>query len=142
MPNGRILRLRLNLARSWSGETTVEGVSVYGTRGGFRGRARPGGSWFIDAALEYSLTRRWALAADFAWWHNSGTRVDGVDAGSGSSPPLAVHRKSQASEPWAIAPAIEYSFSERIGVLLGARFMAGRNTTTTVTPVVAVNFVR
>src|SRR5947208_2010803 len=41
-----------------------------------------------------------------------------------------------------LAPAIEYNFSSRIGVLLGVRlFAAGRNTTSSVTPALALNMV-
>jgi hypothetical protein len=40
------------------------------------------------------------------------------------------------------APAIEYNFNSRIGIIAGARwFAAGRNTSATITPVVAINMV-
>jgi hypothetical protein len=41
-----------------------------------------------------------------------------------------------------IAPAIEYNFTGRIGIIAGARwFAAGRNTSATITPVIAINMV-
>jgi hypothetical protein len=36
---------------------------------------------------------------------------------------------------------VEYSFSPRFGILAGARLIRGRNTTDSVTPVVAFNYV-
>ena len=142
LPNGRILRMRTNIAESWSRKTSVDGVSVYGTDAGFHGHANPGNTFFFDAAWEYSLTQRWVLATDLAWWHNRPTRVDGfvipdVSAGSQS----AVRFESKSSDSYALAPAIEYNFSGNLGLLFGARYMTGRHTTTTVTPVVAVNYV-
>ena len=41
MPNGRILRLRLNFSNTFSGSANVEGVSVYGTGRTFRGSVKP-----------------------------------------------------------------------------------------------------
>jgi hypothetical protein len=57
LPNGRILRLRLDVSQAFSSSAHVEDASVYGTAAGFRGSARPGSSLFVDAAWEYSLTR-------------------------------------------------------------------------------------
>src|ERR1700761_809839 len=64
MPNGRILRTRLNLSYAFSDCATVRGVSVYGTAAGFRGEASPGDTYTADAAWEYSATRNWVLALD------------------------------------------------------------------------------
>jgi len=50
MPNGRILRTRLDLSYSISGSASVRDVSVYGTGEGFKGRARPGNTAVINAA--------------------------------------------------------------------------------------------
>jgi hypothetical protein len=42
-----------------------------------------------------------------------------------------------------LAPAIEYSRTSKIGVLLGTRVIAaGRNTSATITPAIAINIVR
>lgn len=38
-------------------------------------------------------------------------------------------------------PAVKYDFSPNVGVIVGARFIRGRNTTDSVTPVVALNYV-
>lgn len=144
MPNGRIVRTRLNLSYSASPTLSVEGVSVYGTDGGFSGHAKPGAGVLIDSAWEYSLTRRWVLALDATYQHNANTRLSGVDSAvrGGGRPPLAVQRDSGSSELVNLAPAVEYNWSSRMGVIAGAIFTpAGRNVSVDVTPVIAVSMV-
>jgi hypothetical protein len=132
MPNGRILRVRFDATQSVSGAVTLNGVSVYGTGPDFHGSAKPGPSTSLDAAAEYSITRRWVFACDVGYGFNANTPVTGYNLrlNSGSSTPLA------------FAPAIEYNWSPRYGVILGTRIIpAMRNTTPSVTPAVAVNMV-
>jgi hypothetical protein len=137
MPNGRILRTRLDLSYSISGTANVHDVSVYGTGEGFRGRARPGNSAVINAAWEYSVTRNWVLALDVVYEHDSNTRVSGLDAQG-----LAVELNSGPGHTWSLAPAIEYNFNSRVGVIAGAKLTtSGRNAAAVVIPVAAVNIV-
>jgi hypothetical protein len=136
-PNGRILRTRLNLAYTVSGQAKLRDMSVYGTPTGFSGRAKPGDSFNVDLAFEYSLTRRWVAALDIAWQRDAATRVSGVDAAG-----AAYERRAPVSQALILAPAIEYNISPALGVIAGARIIpAGRNTTASVTPVIAVNYV-
>jgi hypothetical protein len=144
LPNSRILRMRFNASQSFSNDVTIRDVSVYGTEAGFRGHAQPGGSFFIDASWEYSLTRRWVLALDATYRHDDNTSVTGrniLDPGGGQNAPT-IRLDSGSSDAFGLAPAVEYSWRSNIGVLLGARVIpAGRNTGFTVTPAVAINFV-
>ena len=58
--------------------------------------------------------------------------------------PQRVPFEADSGSAWrfGVAPAIEYNFSSRIGVIVGARwFAAGRNTGASVTPVAAINMV-
>lgn len=136
-PNGRILRTRLNFAYTRSNDAKVRDTSVYGTPSGFSGRARPGDSFNVDLAFEYSITRQWVAAIDLAYQRDASTRVSGVD-GAG----VAFERRSPVSQALILAPAIEYNISPALGVIAGARIIpAGRNTTASVTPVIAVNYV-
>ncbi|HYL00829.1 MAG TPA: hypothetical protein VEU78_06520 [Steroidobacteraceae bacterium] len=140
LPNGRILRVRLDLTYAISSSANVADRSVYGTGAGFRGHARPGDSFTADAAAEYSLTRNWVLATDFVWVHDSSTRLTGSQPAAGGS--AAVDTQSGSSEYLAVAPAVEYNFSARVGVIVGARiFVAGRNTGSSVTTAAAINMV-
>jgi hypothetical protein len=132
MPNGRILRTRLDVSYSISGSAGVRDVSVYGTDEGFRGRARPGNITVVNAAGEYSLTRNWVLAMDVVYEHDGSTHLygSGLNANSGTA------------HTWSLAPAIEYNFNSRVGVIAGAKLtVAGRNATAVVIPVAAVNIV-
>jgi hypothetical protein len=141
MPNGRIVRMRLNLAGTWSGEADVVNRSVYGTADGFRGTARPGRSLLVNAAWEYSLSQHWVLAMDLTWRRTAGTRLRGYDA-YGTPAPIPVRQRSRGSVALGFAPAVEYNFSARLGVLFGVRVITGgHNTPTTITPAVALNYV-
>lgn len=135
MPNGRILRTRLDVSYSISGSASVHDVSVYGTDDGFQGRARPGNVAVINAAWEYSLTQKWVLALDVLYEHDSSTHVSGVA-------PTPVELNSGPGHTWSLAPAIEYNFNSRVGVIAGAKLTtSGRNATAVVIPVAAVNIV-
>lgn len=140
LPNGRILRVRLDLTYAISSSASVIDQSAYATPSGFRGRAYPGDSFTADAAAEYSLTRNWVLASDLVWVHNSSTRLTGSEPAAGGS--ALVDTQSGSSEYLAVAPALEYSFSARLGVIFGARiFVAGRNLGSSVTTAAAINMV-
>jgi len=137
MPNGRILRTRLDLSYAFSDTARLEDTSVYGTTTGFRGSAQPGDSFVADLAFEYSLTQNWVLALDIAHNYSASTRLLGRYPTSGE-----VRADSGSSRVLYLAPAIEYNFNGNVGVIVGARVVAdGRNTTQTVTPVAAINLV-
>jgi hypothetical protein len=63
MPNGRILRARLDLTYDISSSVSVHDLSVYATSKGFAGRAWPGNGVTADAAAEYGAGPRRALPA-------------------------------------------------------------------------------
>ncbi len=136
MPNGRILRGRLDFTYTVSAAASLAGQSVYGTAPGFHGHASPGDAVTVDAAAEYSITREWVAALDVVYQHNDSTHVHGMD------PAGEVSEDSGASWSLGFAPAIEYNWSARAGVLLGVRIIEiGRNTSASITPAVAVNMV-
>ncbi len=144
MPNGRIVRTRLNVEYEVSDSVGLADTSVYGTRDGFRGRAEPGDKFAIYSAWEYSVTRNWVLAVDLFYQHDATTRVRGTDLVTVSGAQQRVPFEAESGSAWrfGVAPAIEYNFTSRIGVIVGARwFAAGRNTGASVTPVAAINMV-
>jgi hypothetical protein len=142
MPNRRIVRMRLNFTDAISSSAHVDGASVYGTGAGFSGHAKPGSSLLVNAAWEYSITRSWALALDTTFSNMRNTRVTGYYSTSGLGvTPVVVN--SGVRVAYGLAPAIEYSWKPNIGVLVGVRVIpAGRNTNETITPAIALNFVR
>lgn len=134
LDNGRLLRGRINVLKSFPLRTDVSGRSVYGTGPGFRGHAKPGSKTTLIGAVEYSLTREWVLAMDVEadFWDK--TKVVGRDAPGG---PLVKHTSPRS---WNIgfAPAVEYNWSDRSGVIFGVWIVPkGHNTAASVTPAVA-----
>jgi hypothetical protein len=144
LPNGRILRARFNLSQTLSGSADVQGVSVYGTDQGFHGRAKPGRAFLADASLEYSLTRKWVLALDLFYTHNRNIRVTGremnIDAANGGN---LVVRNIGSTAAFGFAPAVEYSWTSHLGLLVGVRVIPARgNTPSSITPALAINYFR
>lgn len=137
--NGRILRARFNLSYAVSDRTKIEDASVYGTMAGFRGHASPGDTAVANLAFEYSATKNWVLAVDFWYELDGATRVFGSYASNGGGAP-AFQSSSGAGRVLFVAPAFEYNWNSRVGVIFGARLVAtGRNETATITPVMAIN---
>ena len=144
LPNNRILRMRFNVSQSLSNNVNIEDVSVFGTAAGFRGHARPGSSFYVDASWEYSLTRKWVLALDATYRHNANTHAIGYDIpdSKGAQNPSSIQLNSGSSEVFAFAPAMEYSWKPNLGVLVGTRVIpAAHNTHASITPAIAINFV-
>ncbi|MDB6009689.1 MAG: hypothetical protein JWL65_1939 [Gammaproteobacteria bacterium] len=145
LPNGRILRTRLDLSGSFSHDVRLEDVSVYGTASGFRGNASPGSSFIADSSWEYSVTRNWVLALDVVYEHDANTRVVGSypTQQSGDNSPAPIFRgNSGSSESLGFAPAVEYNWTSNVGVIFGTKLVtAGHNTDAVVIPVVAINVV-
>ncbi len=134
LPNGRILRMRFNVAETLPSRVDVEDVSVYGTTNGFRGHAEPGRYLLINAAWEYSMTRQWVLALDGMYEHSGNTTVRGTQNGN------KMWVDSGSRWAYGFAPAVEYNFSSTVGVIFGARVMVpGHNSSLTVAPVMAIN---
>lgn len=138
LPTGHILRSRLDMSQSLSSAPRVSGASVYGTTTGFAGRAEPGAALYVDSSWEYSVTRSWVLALDVTYRHSRDSRAVGLDA---TGADVVLH--SGASEAFGLAPAVEYSWASNVGVLFGTRIIAaGRNSARSITPAVAINYVR
>lgn len=134
LPNGRLLRARINFLERFPSSAEVHGRSVYGTSDGFRGRARPGRTTTLGVAAEYSLTRNWVLALDI--FHSTSRRTI-VSGTAGADAPLET-TILPGSSSIAVAPAVEYNWSALGGVLAGVRFIRrGRNTPASVTPAIA-----
>ena len=134
MPNGRILRMRLDLFESLPADTNLTDVSVYGTPSGFHGKAKLGAQFQANAAFEYSITREWVAALDVIYGVNNAGSVTGLVGR------LPLDYSLGSSRPWAFAPALEYNWTSNYGVILGVRYIPqGRDVTASVTPGIGVN---
>jgi hypothetical protein len=140
MPDGRILRTRLDIADALSHSVDLTDVSVYGTAQGFRGRAEPGDVQTADLAFEYSMTQNWVLALDLLYRHAENTQIIGRSTPEASADDI--HIDSGPHVSFAIAPAIEYNWNANIGLLLGLRVIPHTSTApATTTPALALNMV-
>lgn len=136
LKNGRLLRARINVMKSFPYGTHVSGRSVYGTGPEFAGHARPGSKTTLIGAVEYSLTNEWVLALDVERDHWGKTRVVGRD---GSSGPL-MKQTVAASSDIGFSPAVEYNWSATTGVLFGVWIVPkGHNASASVTPAIAIS---
>jgi hypothetical protein len=80
------------------------------------------------------------FALDATYRHQGNTPVTGYNI---SHPIQLIQLHSGSTDAFGLAPAIEYNWKRNLGVLLGTRVIpAGRNTAFTITPAVALNFVR
>jgi opacity protein-like surface antigen len=133
--NGRLLRARINVLKQFPLRHEVSGRSVFGTGPEFRGHARPGSKTTLIAGAEYSLTKEWVLAFDIeadAWGR---TKVVGRDGVGGPT----VRQTSPKSWNVGFAPAVEYNWSDRAGVIVGVWIVPkGHNTQSSVTPAIAI----
>lgn len=144
MPNGRILRARLDLSYAIpDGHASVNGVSVYGTERGFNGKVDTGKTFTADAGVEYSMTKHWAPVFEAIYSHTSGGHMAGTISSHTTGGKLihtATYTSNRSSDSVEVAPAIEYNWNKHYGLIAGAEVtVAGRNTGAVVTPQAALN---
>jgi len=133
---GHPVRLRVyGAAFEALGKVTVKDISVYGTEFGFRGRAKPGVSGEVGFGGGYALDQRWVLAIDLLENVSNATRVTGDYGGS-----FPVRQSGKYSSSFLIAPAVEYNWSNQIGLIAGVAFtVAGHNSASSFAPQIAVS---
>jgi hypothetical protein len=132
--NGRLLRARINVLKDFPLRHQVSGRSVFGTGPDFHGRARPGSKTSVIAGVEYSVTKQWVLAFDVEGDRWDKTIVAGHDANG-----AAVKQVSPKSWNIGFAPAVEYNWSDRAGMIAGVWIVPkGHNTRSSVTPAIAI----
>jgi len=143
LPNGRILRTRLNLLGTISNSVPVNGKSVFSTPEGFRGTAVPGSTFTENIAWEYSITRHWVAALDVISQAKNTTRISGrlISANQQESTPPKSQLSSAASLGFQLAPAMEYNLTPNLGIIAGVSItVSGRNTSAAIAPMIAVNW--
>lgn len=141
LANGRPLRWRAVASYSLPpARVNVNGLSAYGTPQDFRGYARLGSSLGISTSIEYSFNPQWVFALDLAFNRASASQVKGVQGLIGTS--ASFESRSPSRSVYSLAPAVEYNFNDRIGIVGGVQFsFAGRNNDAFVAPQVAINMV-
>jgi hypothetical protein len=116
------------------GNVTVHDISVYGTNLGFQGKVAPGFSSVLGIGVGYGLDQRWVLAFDLVQNFANGIHLYGSYALGNS-----VNTRAESNAQTAVAPAVEYNFSDNVGIIAGVEFsVAGRNTSSYVAPQIAL----
>ena len=134
LSNGRLLRARINILKNFPLRHDLSGRSVFGTRSDFQGQAKPASKTSLIGGLEYSLTKEWVLAFDVERDQWSKTKVLGRNADGNP-----VQQISPKSFNIGFAPAVEYNWSTRAGVIAGIWIVPkGHNTQSSVTPAIAI----
>lgn len=125
----------------------VKGFNAYGGGFGTDGVVTPEQTVFAVFAFEYSLTRNWAIACDVQATFVSSTGFEGnpgrVPADDPDVEPLGIPAQNdfQAGVQYTLAPAIEYNWSQNLGLIAGAWFsFAGKNASHFTSGVIALNY--
>ncbi len=133
------LRPRLALFGQYSHPVHVRGFNSYGGGFGAAGKVFPGAEYTALLGLEYSLSQRWALALDIKDVYNQKVRFKGQKGIGLNGAPASLGGGS--SYQLSVAPALEYNFNEKMGLIGGSWFtLAGRNSTDFLTWVIAFNY--
>ncbi|MBM3207734.1 MAG: hypothetical protein FJZ57_03905 [Chlamydiae bacterium] len=111
--------------------TSVNGANVYGGDVNTKGTVFPGNIFQIGASVEANFTKRFGFAMDMVYNHFNKTRFTGKTIVPNTQP---------SAELFSIAPALEYNWSENIGIIAGTWFtVMGRNSSSFNSAVIAIN---
>jgi len=131
-PEHHFMNVRWNFVGYFPSSARVKGINTFGGDITTRGHIRPGATFLFQTAAEYNLTQKWALALDFQAFYSGRNHFKGrtiTPVGSPSSVQLSV------------APAIEYNWSENMGIIVGSWFtVAGRNANRFASAAAAYNY--
>lgn len=135
--NSHYLRTRLILSRLISSSVHVTGANSFGGTKNTDGTVHPGPEDNIDLAFEFTLTQNWVAVMEGYISKGQSTNFNGIldIVTEGATGTLS----SQYYE-YGLAPAIEYNFTDSVGVIGGVWFpVRGKNTSEFITYVVAIN---
>jgi len=120
------VRIRWNFLVNIPSATVVEGVNFYGGAPNTKGKAKSGTSFYILLSPEISITKKWAFALDITYQKELNGSFSGNKGNNSDGSEAVINIYQQDS--FQLAPALEYSFNSKIGVLAGVWFTVfGRN---------------
>jgi len=112
------LSVTLSYDYSMGTPVDVEGFNAYGGSSETNGTVWPGNTSTTICSFEYTINQNWVFAIDNIYTHTNQTRFSGFPENT-----LIL-----SSDQISFAPAIEYNFSSKIGIIAGIWFSAfGRN---------------
>lgn len=133
------VRTRLSLGYTVPFEANVIGANTFGGESHTRGTIHPGDTLSINLASEISLTQRWVAVIEGLWTSTKASRFTGNPGQTHEGLPIAFSPHGY-NAVLSFAPAIEYNFTEKVGIIGGSWFSAiGKNTLDFQTATVAIN---
>lgn len=137
LPGNRYLVLHYTIDYTFSTSVPVKGYNAYGGGQHTRGKVYPGSSLLTILGVEYSINKNWGLSFDMQYLHQNRTRFKGHKGMTLDVPNIIGYA---SSEQLSLAPAVEYSWSNNLGLIAGAWFsIAGRNAPEFATGIIAIN---
>jgi hypothetical protein len=141
------LNVFFNAIYGFATNVHVKGYNAYGGGEGADGVVSPENTFLAVVAFEYSLSQNWALACDICSSIVSSTKFRGdpgrVPAEDADIEPMGIPARNdfQAGIQYFVSPAIEYNWSENLGMTIGSVFtFAGKNSSYFRSGVVALNY--
>jgi hypothetical protein len=132
-PCKKYLGTRCNFSVLYFTPTHIRGLSVFGGDPFTRGTVHHGATYLFFAGAEYTVTREFTLACDFFARYVQRKTFRGF-----SVTPISLPEQIQFS----LAPAVEYNWSDSMGIIVGAWFsFTGRNAARFINGVAAFNYV-
>ncbi len=132
--------LRLNLFYNYFAPVHVKGFNFYGGGRDTSGRVHPGAQYAYFFGAEFTLSQNWAFAFDAVGMYTTKTRFSGRP---GINPTTKVPNvlSIPPQVQFSFAPALEYNFSQALGIIAGSWFtLAGKNSTRFISGVIAINY--
>lgn len=132
-------RYRAYFSYIYSAPVHVRGFNAYGGAANTVGKIFPGNTFRFFLGLEYSLSQRWTLAMDFREVYQTKTRFSGTRGTTSTGATASIG--SLPSHSFSLAPAIEYNFNKKMGLVAGPWFtFAGKNTSRFLSWAIAFNY--
>jgi hypothetical protein len=133
------MNLRIFCGYQLSTIANVKNFNAYGGGFGTTGRVRPGNALSLDFGYEYSFTQRFNFAIDVVYSATGSTKFHGTAGTLADGTPASVG--IGYSDNLSLSPALEYSFSPKIGIIAGAWFSVyGRNSNNFASGIISATF--
>ncbi len=114
------LRFNPNLFFFIPSPVDISGVSIFGGTPETRGKVKPKNQYGFDFPIEYNLTHHWIIGTDIFYLYRG--------SASFHSRTLESAFEIRSSDNLSLAPCLEYSPSEKLGIEAGVWFsVTGRN---------------
>lgn len=123
---------RTAIQYAYSTPVSVKNLNVYGGGEGTKGTSYPAQNIQLVTSIELNMSRNWGFAMDILGIWNGKTRFKGTTTAPMTSP---------SSLQFSLAPALEYNWSDQLGLIFGCWFtVAGQNSPKFTSGVIALNY--